>query len=354
MTPIQVDDAINEAVENVAYVSNLSSDSSLVLADAESLGGLPAENYATKNYVVDTINQAQLGGDNSEIDLSIYATKDDLTLLSNTIPTTPEDIGAEVDGAAENALNSAKTYVNEQINAIDYPVDSVNGKTGTVTLSASDVGAAASSHNHSASDINSGKLALTYGGTGQNLSNIPKGAVVRNSTDGTGLWYAAAKSGAFYATAEETAPKFGILPIEQGGTGATTPANAVSELGIKDYVVQQGGSGMWTYRLWNSGIAECWGTEALTNFTCSVRANDRLYRSEEFANITFPFNFTSIPVWNVTVTDFMTSAGGGYFGGVIYLYGAFPNCTGKYAVYSEAALSFTAATAQHYAIGRWK
>lgn len=94
MTPIQVDDAINEAVENVAYVSNLSSDSSLVLADAESLGGLPAENYATKNYVVDTINQAQLGGDNSEVDLSIYATKDDLTLVSNAIPTTPEEIGA--------------------------------------------------------------------------------------------------------------------------------------------------------------------------------------------------------------------------------------------------------------------
>lgn len=113
MTPIQVDDAINEAVENVAYVSNLSSDSSLVLADAESLGGLPAENYATKNYVVDTINQAQLGGDNSEVDLSIYATKDDLTLVRNAIPTTPEAIGAEVSGAAENALNNAKTYTNE-------------------------------------------------------------------------------------------------------------------------------------------------------------------------------------------------------------------------------------------------
>ena len=166
MTPIQVDDAINKAVENVAYVSNLSSDSSLVLADAESLGGLPAENYATKNYVVDTINQAQLGGDNSEVDLSIYATKDDLTLVRNAIPTTPEAIGAEVSGAAENALNNAKTYVNGQISAIDYPVDSVNGKTGDVTLSASDVGAAESSHNHAASNITSGTLPVAQGGTG--------------------------------------------------------------------------------------------------------------------------------------------------------------------------------------------
>lgn len=29
---------------------------------------------------------------------------------------------------------------------------------------------------------------------------------------------------------------------------------------ISDYVVEQGTSGIWTYRKWNSGIAECWGT----------------------------------------------------------------------------------------------
>lgn len=26
-----------------------------------------------------------------------------------------------------------------------------------------------------------------------------------------------------------------------------------------DYIVEQGTSGNWTYRKWNSGIAECWG-----------------------------------------------------------------------------------------------
>ena len=299
--------------------------------NADTLGGLPADDYATQAFVANKIAEAQLGG-GGDIDLSGYATKDDL-------------------------------------NNIDFPVDSINGKTGAVTLSASDigarpdtwtptaadVGAAPSSHNHSASDINSGKLSLAYGGTGQSLSNIPKGAVVRNSTDGTGLWYAAAKSGALYATAAETAPKFGTLPIAQGGTGATTAANAVSGLGIKDYVVAQGTSGIWTYRKWNSGIAECWGQEMLSNFTTADRTyHDNIYRSEEFANIIFPFNFTEIPVWNVTVTDLSTSAGSGYFGGVIYLYGAFVNSTGKYAVYSEAPLSFTSASAKHYVIGRWK
>lgn len=27
----------------------------------------------------------------------------------------------------------------------------------------------------------------------------------------------------------------------------------------KDYIVEKGTSGTWTYRKWNSGIAECWG-----------------------------------------------------------------------------------------------
>lgn len=30
---------------------------------------------------------------------------------------------------------------------------------------------------------------------------------------------------------------------------------------ISDWVVEQGTSGIWTYRKWNSGIAECWGTK---------------------------------------------------------------------------------------------
>lgn len=29
---------------------------------------------------------------------------------------------------------------------------------------------------------------------------------------------------------------------------------------ISDYVVEQGESGIWTYRKWNSGVAECWTT----------------------------------------------------------------------------------------------
>ena len=32
-----------------------------------------------------------------------------------------------------------------------------------------------------------------------------------------------------------------------------------SPIAAADYIIEQGTSGAWTYRKWNSGIAECWG-----------------------------------------------------------------------------------------------
>ena len=35
--------------------------------------------------------------------------------------------------------------------------------------------------------------------------------------------------------------------------------NPTATCGLADFIVEQGTSGIWTYRKWNSGIAECWG-----------------------------------------------------------------------------------------------
>ena len=37
-----------------------------------------------------------------------------------------------------------------------------------------------------------------------------------------------------------------------------------------DYIVEQGTDGIWTYRKWNSGIAECWGTTPVASTTYSA------------------------------------------------------------------------------------
>ena len=64
---------------------------------------------------------------------------------------------------------------------------------------------------------------------------------------------------------------YGTVPIDGGGTGASTKEEALANLGVIDYIVEQGtkdishtdnGSNLtdfWTYRKWNSGLVECIG-----------------------------------------------------------------------------------------------
>ena len=59
--------------------------------------------------------------------------------------------------------------------------------------------------------------------------------------------------------------------IEVSETAPTEEENKIwlqpitTNAGAVDYIVEQGVSGIWTYRKWNSGIAECWGTN---NYAC--------------------------------------------------------------------------------------
>lgn len=52
------------------------------------------DDKASKDFVTAKIAEAQLGGSGGEIDLSGFATKDDLSAVNDKIPTTPEQIGA--------------------------------------------------------------------------------------------------------------------------------------------------------------------------------------------------------------------------------------------------------------------
>ena len=147
---------------------------------------------------------------------------------SGGTPITPEALNHMEEGI-ENAVPTSRT---------------VNGKelTEDITLSASDVGAAASSHNHSASNITSGTLSsdrlptvpIAKGGLGgtdrltsaKNLTNesvSSPGFVVSLTSNWKNFGYTTLQQ---LRNAAGLGNTTGALPVANGGTGMTTATTA--------------------------------------------------------------------------------------------------------------------------------
>lgn len=70
---------------------------------------------------------------------------------------------------------------------------------------------------------------VPLGGTGKN-SHVLNSVLIGNGVDV--INNVQSGNGAFYSTSKNGRPLFGTLPIAQGGTGATTAANALENLGV--------------------------------------------------------------------------------------------------------------------------
>lgn len=154
-----------------------------------------------------------------------FATKDDLNTKQNII------------------TGAATTITGSNLTASRALVSDANGKVAVSAVTSTELGyldgvtsavqtqldgKAASSHNHSTSNITSGTLGVARGGTGK-ATHTSNAVLTGNGTSAVNN--VATASGALYATAANGAAKFGTLPIAQGGTGATSAANALKNLG---------------------------------------------------------------------------------------------------------------------------
>lgn len=85
------------------------------------------------------------------------------------------------------------------------------------------------------------------------------------------------------------------LPVESGGTGVATLDELRQALGIKDYIIEQGISGNWTYQKYASGYADLWwrGTVTPTSYTA---VGSMVYTN--IISLSMPFGVTG----NVVVT----------------------------------------------------
>ena len=87
------------------------------------------------------------------------------------------------------------------------------------------------SHTHTLNNLD-GTLGASKGGTGADLSGAAANAVVCKASSGQTLTTVSTAKGAFYATGTNATPKFGTLPIAEGGTGATSASAARTNLGF--------------------------------------------------------------------------------------------------------------------------
>lgn len=75
---------------------------------------------------------------------------------------------------------------------------------------------------------------------------------------------------------------------------------------VLDTVVEQGTDGIWNYRKWASGIAECWGVTTI-KFNTAMSSNGNYAGTGELITVTLPDNlFNKSPVVS------LTPMGGGY------------------------------------------
>lgn len=109
-------------------------------------------------------------------------------------------------------------------------------------------------------------IIVSFNGTSMNVQSNKQGAGTATPTDGS------------YITIKKV---YGVRAID---------SDAIAEQA--DYIVEQGTSGIWTYRKWNSGIAECWGKATVTP-TWVAYPISGLYYSSPQPTVSYPFNITN-------------------------------------------------------------
>lgn len=145
------------------------------------------------------------------------------------------------------------------------------------------------------------------------------------------------------------AKKGSITSVISSGVGHIGSFGGDTSVVGADYVVEQGASGIWAYRKWSSGIAECWGAHSYSNIDVSS-AWGSVYESDG-QKLAFPSGlFTAAPEYCS-----ITYGGGSEATLSIEPFGLPSKSeTQTFCLTRAAAATIANAKVQVHAIGRWK
>ena len=145
------------------------------------------------------------------------------------------------------------------------------------------------------------------------------------------------------------AKKGSITSIISSGGGSSGSFSGDTSVVGADYIIEQGTSGIWTYRKWTSGIVECWGAQSYSNIDVSS-AWGGVYESSG-QNLSFPSGlFTAAPEY-CSITY-----GGGSEAALSIEIDSEPTAsqTQRFYFTRGSSATITSAKVQVHAIGRWK
>ena len=114
---------------------------------------------------------------------------------------------------------------------------------------------------------------------------------------------------------------------------------------IADYVVEQGETGEWAWRKWNSGKAECWTKNNGTTRTGSIAASAIMGGYYTYTILTLPFEFIYNTI-NVQANGQLGTGLGFGFAGV--------NTSTSIALYIFGNQAESRMTYNVYVTGKWK
>lgn len=205
------------------------------------------------------------------------------------------------------------------------------------------------------SDLNDyktpGAYAITSYAHAETISNLPSGITEAGKLIVYQALGQTSTSGAWVYLAQEFIPLNTRYPSFK--RSMTTGANSTWSYGDwcpigGDFIMEEGKSGIWTYRKWYSGKAECWGMTQQYNVDVTATWGNIYIRDLAIPAQTYPFTFVEAPVLQVSPR---------VINGNFWIYTnelTTTTTTGAFGVARGTSRAALPISASFYAIGRWK